>query len=331
MNKPLISIIVPAYNIKPFLPRCLDSILQQTYTNIEIIVVNDGSTDGTDLVIDEYASKDNRIIAIHKENAGVSSARAIGIQKANGEYIGFVDGDDQISPEMYEHLLGNALKYDADVSHCGYKMIFPDGREDLYYGTGRLIEQTTEQGLYDLLKGEFVEPGLWNKLYKRKLMNFENSPIWDNTIRINEDLLLNYILFSNSEKSIYEDIPLYHYMRRKGSASTSKSQRFKITDPIRVHKTLCDNTMSSHRLHSVIYKRYIHLLIGVATQNDWKEEANDATRTLKNELSNTKFKENCNSFKIRCMAWLTAYAKPIYKIVRFVYDKVTGVSKKYDV
>jgi len=331
MNKPLLSIIVPAYNIKTYLPRCLDSILAQTYTNIEVIVVNDGSTDGSDSVIDDYASKDNRIIAIHKENGGVSSARSAGIKKAKGEFIGFVDGDDYIEPNMYEHLLNNAIKFGADISHCGYKMVFPDGHEDLYYGTGRLVEQTKEQGLHDLLKGEFIEPGLWNKLFKRTLVNFEDSPIWDDTIRINEDLLLNYILFSNSTKSIYEDIPYYHYILRKGSAATSKKQRFKITDPLRVFETLCADTKDNQFLHSAIYTRYINLLVNVAVQNEWKDDAKEAVRTLKKELSDKNFKVNCPSKKIRYMAMLTAYAKPIYKLVRFVYDKITGVSKKYDV
>ena len=124
----LISIIVPAYNIEKYIGRCLDSILNQTYKNIEVIVVNDGSSDSTGSIIDDYSRKDDRVKPFHKENGGVSSARILGVNHAIGDYIGFVDGDDYVEPEMFEHLLNNALKYNADISHCGYQMVFPNGR-----------------------------------------------------------------------------------------------------------------------------------------------------------------------------------------------------------
>ena len=169
MSSVLISIIVPAYNIESHIGRCLDSILAQTHKRIEIIIVDDGSTDGTGIIIDQYASIDQRIIPIHKENGGVTSARIDGIKKASGEYLGFVDGDDYIEPEMFEKLLDNAIKYDADISHCGYQMVFP-GRVEYYYNTGRIVQQDKIAGLKDLLSGSFIEPGLWNKLYYMKML-----------------------------------------------------------------------------------------------------------------------------------------------------------------
>ena len=123
-----ISIIVPAYNIAAWLPRCLDSILGQTYQNLEVIVVDDGSTDHTGDILERYAAMDARIRPLRKANGGVTSARLEGIRYADGEWIGFVDGDDEIEPDMYERLMGNALKYSADISHCGYQMVFSDGR-----------------------------------------------------------------------------------------------------------------------------------------------------------------------------------------------------------
>ena len=155
----LISVVVPAYNIENYIERCIKSILNQTYSNIEVIIVDDGSTDNTGSIIDKYALKDHRVIPLHKENGGVSSARMEGIDRAKGEWIGFVDGDDVIEENMYEVLLNNAIEYNADISHCGYQMVFPDGHVDYYYGTKKISEQNKRQGLIDLIKGDFIEPG----------------------------------------------------------------------------------------------------------------------------------------------------------------------------
>ena len=160
-----LSLIIPVYNIASYLPRCLDSIINQKYKNLEIIVVNDGSTDTSREVIDDYCNKDSRITAIHKENGGVSTARLAGVSAATGDYIGFVDGDDYIEPDMFDRLIKNAVEHNADISHCGYKMVFPNGRIDYYYNTGRKGVQDNLEGLADLLNGERIEPGLVNKIY----------------------------------------------------------------------------------------------------------------------------------------------------------------------
>ena len=150
----LISVVVPAYNIEKYIERCIKSILSQTYSNLEIIIVDDGSTDNTASIIDQYALKDTRIIPIHKKNGGVSSARTEGINRASGDWIGFVDGDDVIEENMYEVLINNAKKYDADISHCGYQMIFPDGHIDYYYNTKCIEVQDNTKALEELLSEE---------------------------------------------------------------------------------------------------------------------------------------------------------------------------------
>ena len=163
-----ISVVIPAYNIQGYLGKTLDSVLNQTYKNLEIIVVNDGSGDSTGSVADAYAEKDSRIRVIHKENGGVTSARLRGVAEASGEWIGFVDGDDFVEPDMYERLLKNAIDYNAEISHCGYQMVFPS-RVDYYYNTGRVVAQDRKNGLQDLIQGSFVEPGVVTKLYCREL------------------------------------------------------------------------------------------------------------------------------------------------------------------
>lgn len=332
MNEKLISIIVPAYNIEQYIEGSLRSILNQTYKNMEIIVVDDGSTDNTAEIIDLIAKEDNRIVPVHKKNGGVSSARQVGIDIASGDFIGFVDGDDFVESVMYEHLLNNLLKYDADISHCGYQMVFPDGHIDMYHNTGRIVEQSHFQGITDLLEGIFIEPGLGNKLFKSSIVSeFTASPLWDNTIKINEDLLMNYLFFSKAEKSIYEDIPFYHYILRKGSATTSKKQLYKITDPVRVSKRIMEDLRENDMQFSVAYKRYLRTLINVSMQNIWKEEAKKARKKLQLEVKKKKFLKECDSLKLCIMVVGVSYSYPLYKIIRLGYDLLTGISKKYDI
>lgn len=231
----LISVIVPIYNVADDLPRCLDSILAQHYPNIEIITVNDGSSDHSGDVLDEYAQRYANIRVIHKENGGVTSARLRGVAEASGEWIGFVDGDDEIEPDMYERLLGNALKYDAEISHCGYQMCFPDGRVNYFHNTKTIERQDKITALRELLSGEKVEPGLWNKLFRKSLFDGLTMPT---EIKINEDLLMNFYLFSNAAQTVFDDWCPYHYIVRSTSASRAALNDHKIYDPIRVKERI---------------------------------------------------------------------------------------------
>lgn len=211
-----LSVIVPCYNVAPWLSGCLESILNQTYSNLEVIAIDDGSTDETGAIIDQYASRDSRIVAIHQTNAGLVAVREKGIAIATGDYIGFVDGDDTIEPDMYDRLIRNALKYGADISHCGTAFLWPDGRYEPHCGTGKIMEQDRFAGVRDLLLGQNIEPSLCNKIYARSLV--ANSCL-DPSVLNNEDLLRNYILFKRSRKSVYEDFCGYRYFQRPGSMS----------------------------------------------------------------------------------------------------------------
>lgn len=328
--QPLISVIIPAYNIENYIERCLKSVCEQTYENMEIIVIDDGSIDQTGKIIDRLADGDPRIIPIHKKNAGVSAARNSGLDRATGDYIGFVDGDDIIEKDMYEILVNNAVKYDADISHCGYRMVYPDGHTDLYYGTEKIVKQNNYEGIRDLLSGEYIEPGLWNKLYRKLLFHaIDKSPLWNSEIRINEDLLMNYILFKKADCSIYQDIPLYQYILRVGSAATSKKDLYKITDPLKVINIIKEDVKQDSELYSIVYTRFLRVLINNAVQTNWPYEAKFAQDKLKKEINADQIK-NCESKKVKLMALGAVYMLPIYKMIRRIYDAVTGVSKKYD-
>ena len=237
-----ISVIVPVYNIAPALPRCLESILAQTYADIEVIAVDDGSSDNSGEILDRYAKKHVNIRVIHKGNGGVTSARLCGVQNAGGDWIGFVDGDDEIEPDMYEHLLFNAKKHDAQISHCGYQMCFADGRIHYFHNTGLIAEQDKITSIKELLSGSMIEPGLCNKLFRKTLLlDLLFEEVMPEDIKINEDLLMNFYLFSAAKTSVFEDWCPYHYIVREGSASRTKLNEHKIYDPIKVKKIILEN------------------------------------------------------------------------------------------
>ena len=329
----LISVIVPAYNIREYLPRCLDSLLTQTHRELEIIVVDDGSTDGTAAVADTYARKDSRIKVVHQKNGGVTAARLRGVAVANGCWIGFADGDDYCEPGMYARLLENADAYGADISHCGYRMVFPS-HVDWYYNTGKLTVQADQQGLYDLLDGSFVEPALWNKLYRREL--FAELETWmDKSVRINEDLLMNYYLFRQAKKAVHEDICPYHYILRKGSAAVSRLNEHKLKDPVRVLEIMLVQE-TDPRSWEILEGRLVYQLIGTATMalGNQAELIKPWRKTCRRQLRGMLPRvlgEGHFSVKLKIMALWAGIWPWSYGFVHRIYTKITGLDKKYSV
>lgn len=211
---PLISIIIPVYNTDQYLAACLESVCSQTLQDIEIICVDDGSTDNSPLILSTFSSRDDRIRVITQKNSGRTTARNRGIQAAAGQWIGFVDSDDTVDPDFYERLLKNAEKNRADISHCGLLFCYPDGHKVSHYGTGTVKLQDHETGLLDLLEGSQIEPSMCCKLYNRDLFrNFFIAP----EMETNEDLFGNFILFNRASSAVYEDFCGYHYRQRHGS------------------------------------------------------------------------------------------------------------------
>lgn len=270
-----ISIIVPIYNLAPWLGRCVESILAQTCENLEVILVDDGSGDDSLAIAREFARQDSRVKVIHQENAGVTAARLRGVEEATGEWIGFVDGDDELEPQMYARLLENAHSYGADISHCGYQRIDSGGNVDYHYNTGRIHCQDHLTGLRDLLEERLVGPGLWNKLYKRELFRGLREKM-DFSIRNNEDMLMNFYLFSGAEKSVYEDVCPYHYLFRENSAARGKLNEHRIYDRIRVRQIILDacppELERDARQALLRVLLYVYALLTVETEPRYRED-----------------------------------------------------------
>lgn len=253
----LISIIIPVYNLENYIERCLKSVINQTYSNIEIIIVNDGSTDNSGNIIDEFAKKDSRIKVLHKENTGVSDTRNRGLEIAKGDYIGFVDGDDEISNNMYQRLLENMKKYDADISHCGFDYITPSKKIN-FHGTGKILKQSNLKGLISLLKGIEFEPSTCTKLFSKNIIKGIQYPT---DLKINEDLLFNVYAFNKSKTIIYEDVSLYKYY----DTVTTDRKKYKednIYDVVKVASIVKDILFNSE-IKNVVNNFYVGKLINV--------------------------------------------------------------------
>ena len=213
----LISIIVPIYKVEKYLKKCIDSILQQSYHNLEIILVDDGSPDNCGRICDEYRKRDNRIVVIHKKNGGVADARNTGISAAKGEYIGFVDPDDCLHKDMYKILFNNIVKYNADISICGFSSVDEEkkaiGKPKEFNSEIKIFSK--EESLENLLLEKDYTNHLWNKLYRKQL--FMNKSITFPKGKIWEDVAVSYLLFEESKRVVYQNTELYYYIQRNKS------------------------------------------------------------------------------------------------------------------
>ena len=304
---PLISVIVPVYNLEAYIQHTLESLFAQTYRELEVIAIDDGSTDGSSKILDEYAAHEPRLQVIHQPNGGVSAARNAGLAVAKGDYIGFCDGDDEVEPEMYERLLTNLLKYDADISHCGMLTIGLDGQTRYFHNTGVLEVYSHEEGLMEILKGEKVEPSLCMKLYKKEL--FEKL-FFDEKILFNEDLLMNFYLFKRSICTVFEDVCLYHYIRREGSACKSDVAEKHVFHPVEVRRRILEQCSGeSQVVQDVAMANYLHANMsayGLVLENRASKFRKFKSLFRKNLLQN-RDKIGLLNLTGRLHAWLILY------------------------
>jgi len=227
-TNPLISVVVAIYNIKDYVKKCIDSIIKQTYSNMQIILVDDGSTDGSEEICDNYALTDRRIQVIHKENGGLVSARAAGLLAANGDYVGFVDGDDYIDTEFYEILLNDIVKNNVDFVHTGFineRGIYCTVYD--FFETSR-YELSKDSRRYLIGEGVFgshrsniqILPSIWSKLFKKEFIQkcYAKVPI---SSAYGEDLLCLSICLLEAQSVYLHKTAMYHYIKRAGSLMNS--------------------------------------------------------------------------------------------------------------
>ena len=223
MKNELISVIVPIYKVEKYLKRCLDSLIRQTYSNLEIILVDDGSPDTCPLICDEYKAKHNNIKVIHKKNGGLSDARNVGIEASTGSYITFVDSDDYVEDDYIVCLYNSIKKYNADISICSYQAVYENGRI-IKQSENLCCSLTPKETLSNMLYQNNFNVSAWAKLYKRELFNKIKFPKG----KIFEDAYTTYKLVLDS-RIIAVDLQIkYNYMIRSNSILTSEFNEDKL-------------------------------------------------------------------------------------------------------
>ena len=239
MNSPAVSVLIPVYNVEEYLGRCLESVMNQTLREIEIICVNDGSEDGSVAVLEKYAAKDSRLQIVTKENGGLPSARNAGLERARGEYVGFVDADDYVEPEMFETLVRTARKDHSEVVICGAKIFPEEPRADRWLYES-LSPQYTRYDRFDasiLFERGDATPFLWRVLAKRSLIE-ENHLRLDENIRLGEDKAFQSKLYSRAKGITLIPDKLYDYCWCRPGSMMAEQEAGKKADRVRAHVRL---------------------------------------------------------------------------------------------
>lgn len=218
MNE-LISLVVPIYNVEKYLDKCIKSLIDQTYNNIEIILVNDGSTDNSIEICEKWRKLDSRIIIINKENGGLSDARNFGINVANGRYLCFIDSDDFVGKDMIKKLYESIKKYKADISICNRYHIFDNGNKFIKFKQNEDdLVMTNEEAIFQMNNFEYFDMSVCTKMFKKELFDDLKFPKG----KISEDFYVMYKLLDKSTVIIYISEPLYYYYQRSGSISKNR-------------------------------------------------------------------------------------------------------------
>ena len=325
MKNDLISVIVPVYNMEKYLERCVDSILCQTYKELEIILVDDGSTDASPGMCDEYAKKDARIKVVHKENGGLSDARNAGLGVAVGDYIGYVDSDDWIEDDMYERMYKACVENGAQLCACRYFCEFAD--RTLSGGSGRAIPLLREELLKIYIGGHddyIIYNSVWSKLFKRELVDGVKFPKGRNS----EDIMYTTRAFCTLKRAVYIDTCLYHYViDREGSImNVSRGERM-FNDEIpfwREHIALIEEKVSREMADFAAYHFWRRLLFYYI---DFKnaEKAGDINAKAYSKASAKAYAKA--SAKAYAKASAKAYALKIVGEIKRDSDEIKRVYK----
>jgi glycosyltransferase involved in cell wall biosynthesis len=314
----MISVIIPVYNTKQYLKSCLNSVLAQTYSNLEILFIDDGSTDGSGALLDSFAETDPRIRVIHQANGGVCAARNRGIEEAAGEWLSFIDSDDTLEPDLYQTLMALIRQYGGDIAHCSYHRI-TDGVVKPIGGTGSIHVHTPEQALECLLTGKLFVGSCWTKLYRRELFREVRFP---RGIRTNEDMLVNFQVFSRARKAVFADMCKYNYLTSETSSCIRTPQRKRAEDLLTVNRRmLAENVFPE--LMPILEKRVLNALFSCYRASIYESEPDRAfLRELTEQIRQMNRRGLRFSRRTELEYLLLRSLPGVYKFAYGIYDRI---------
>ena len=309
-----VSVIVPVFNAAEYLDECLRSIISQTYKNLEILLIDDGSQDNSGEICDRYEEMDDRITVVHQDNQGVSNARNKGLEMASGQLITFVDSDDTIDPEMISILYNDLINGQVDIAICSYRTFGGNHAEDIG-NSGKKYVFSKEEAIDNLVLGRYFIGGLCTKLYRADMIR--NIRLREG-IRINEDVLMNFHVFMNAEKVLFHDTCLYNYRVNVRGATNSIDPIRGRADEYRVAEEIFELSKGKTFFRAAEKRYYVSMLnyyqSYVMAGRTRAQEAILLRGTLKNEKA--IYKLNSKPQRIRCFLFLTipSIAKSVYRI-----------------
>lgn len=321
--KELISVVIPIYNVEKYLRRCIDSVIKQTYENLEIILVDDGSQDNCAEICDEYAINDSRIKVIHKLNGGLSDARNSGIDIASGKYITFIDSDDYVTKDYIE-VLYNALKADmTDLAISSHKVIYENGTV-IEKATGEKSILSSKEVLERILYDDGIDLSAWAKLYKIELWNDVRYPKG----RLFEDSATTYKLIDKCDKVTIISKATYNYMIRNSSITNVKFSNKKL-DLIKSTQEMCTYVKKRYPdLEKATNRRLMYAYLSTLTQLIKSNEKNDEVEEYLYYYIEENSKKVLIDKKVPTRDKLalisTKFGLKFYKIIWKIYEKITG-------
>lgn len=308
-----ISIIMPIYNVDKYLQKSLDTVINQTYSNLEIILVDDGSTDESGRICDEYEKKDERIRVIHKENGGLSDARNAGLTASTGKLIGFVDPDDYIDLNMYSILVDALKRESAEIAFCGYMEV--GNRSEVYTFENRVY--TKAEAMKGLLRNQ-IPSFAWNKLYKRELFDNLRFKVGFRY----EDVRIMHKIFVRAEKVVSISAPQYFYYIRDDSI-TGQTKFENAGEFVKSLEQRCEDLQGTEYLIDAQYGEYACLRRLIYEIIIHKEPKTDFYEQLlvKSKILHKKVKKNC-SITGKVVGLLFSKSPEIYSYLRFCCKKI---------
>lgn len=284
--KEKISIIVPVYKVEKYLERCVNSLLNQTYKNIEIILVNDGSPDNCPAICDDYASKDSRVKVIHKNNGGLSDARNIGIENSTGEYLSFVDSDDWVKNDFIEELYSNIIREKACISIVGCELVWDSGKSITFSDKKDYFVYNQENAIKELLKQDKFHCMVCQKMYKRDIFSDIKFPLG----KIYEDVAVSLPTFLKAHKVVFSGDPKYYYFQRENSIVNEKFSKEKL-----YFLDCCKEIIDYSNNHNKIFDKEAHnfylralLMLLLQLYSDVRTRNSEICKQLEKEVRKNK-------------------------------------------